>query len=71
MARRPLGTGQLEGALDNYPGAVIFASHDRFLLDRVATKIAELKDGKLELYLGGWSRYREVQAEREEALSVA
>ena len=62
---------ELEGALDNYPGAVIFASHDRFLLDRVATKVAELKDGKLELYLGGWSRYREVQAEREEALSVA
>jgi len=62
---------ELEGALDNYPGAVIFASHDRFLLDRVATKVAELKDGKLELYLGGWSRYREVQAEREEALEVA
>jgi ATP-binding cassette, subfamily F, member 3 len=62
---------ELEGALDNYPGAVVFASHDRFLLDRVATKVAELKDGKLELYLGGWSRYREVQAEREEALSVA
>jgi ATP-binding cassette, subfamily F, member 3 len=62
---------ELEGALDNYPGAVVFASHDRFLLDRVATKVAELKDGKLEIYLGGWSRYREVQAEREEALSVA
>jgi ATPase subunit of ABC transporter with duplicated ATPase domains len=46
---------------------VIFASHDRFLLDRVATKIFELKDGGTELYLGGWSRYREVQAEREEA----
>jgi ATP-binding cassette subfamily F protein 3 len=62
---------ELEGALDNYPGAVIFASHDRFLLDRVATKVAELKDGKLEVYLGGWSRYREVQAEREEAVSAA
>jgi len=63
---------ELESGLDNYPGAVIFASHDRFLLDRVATKVAELKDGKLELYYGGWSRYREVQAEREEAaLSVA
>ena len=56
---------ELEAALDNYPGAVIFASHDRFLLDRVATKIAEIKDGKMELYLGGWSRYREVMAERE------
>jgi ATP-binding cassette subfamily F protein 3 len=64
---------ELESALDNYPGAVIFASHDRFLLDRVATKVAEMKDGNLELYLGGWSRYREVQEEREEdaAYSIA
>ncbi|MGE3913120.1 MAG: ATP-binding cassette domain-containing protein, partial [Chloroflexota bacterium] len=62
---------ELESALDNYAGAVIFASHDRFLLDRVATKVAELKDGKLELYLGGWSRYREVMAEREEEGAAA
>jgi ATP-binding cassette subfamily F protein 3 len=62
---------ELESALDNFPGAVIFASHDRFLLDRVATKVAELKDGKLELYLGGWSRYREVMAAREEEGAAA
>ena len=62
---------ELEGALDNYPGAVIFASHDRFLLDRVATKIFELREGETELYLGGWSRYREVLAEREEELEAA
>ncbi len=62
---------ELESALDNYPGAVIFSSHDRFLLDRVATTVAEVKDGKIDLYLGGWSRFREVQAEREEAEAVA
>ncbi|MCC7372727.1 MAG: ABC-F family ATP-binding cassette domain-containing protein [Chloroflexi bacterium] len=62
---------ELESALDNYPGAVIFASHDRFLLDRVATKVAVLKDGKLEVFLGGWSRYREVMAEREEEGAAA
>jgi len=61
---------ELESALDNYPGAVIFASHDRFLLDRVATKIVELKPGEMELFLGGWSRYREVLADREEELSA-
>ena len=38
---------ELEKALNDYAGAVIFSSHDRFLLDRVATKVAELKDGKL------------------------
>jgi ABC-type multidrug transport system ATPase subunit len=39
---------ELESALDNYPGAVIFSSHDRFLLDRVATTVAEVKDGQVE-----------------------
>jgi ATP-binding cassette subfamily F protein 3 len=62
---------ELEAGLDNYPGAVIFASHDRFLLDRVATKVAELRDGRLEVHLGGWTRFREVQAEREEAGAAA
>jgi ATP-binding cassette, subfamily F, member 3 len=62
---------ELEAGLDNYPGAVILASHDRFLLDRVATKVAELRDGHLEVHLGGWTRFREVQAEREEAGAAA
>jgi ATP-binding cassette subfamily F protein 3 len=62
---------ELEAALDQYAGAVIFASHDRFLLDRVATKVAELRDGRLALHLGGWTRFREVQAEREEAEAAA
>ena len=62
---------ELEAGLDNYPGAVIFASHDRFLLDRVATKVAELRDGELVVHLGGWSRFREVQAEREAAEAAA
>src|SRR3984893_7248521 len=34
---------ELEKALNDYAGAVIFSSHDRFLLDRVATKVAELE----------------------------
>ncbi|MCC6177932.1 MAG: ATP-binding cassette domain-containing protein [Chloroflexi bacterium] len=62
---------ELESALDNYPGAVLFSSHDRFLLDRVATKIVEMKDGSLELFYGGWSRYREIKAQREEDASEA
>jgi ATP-binding cassette subfamily F protein 3 len=49
----------IEKALNEYPGALIFSSHDRFLLDRVATKVAELRDGRLTLYHGGWTAYRE------------
>ena len=44
-------------------GAVIFSSHDRFLLDRVATKVAELEAGKLKIYHGGWTAYREAKGE--------
>ena len=54
---------ELEKALNDYAGAVIFSSHDRFLLDRVATKVAELEDGKLRIYHGGWTAYREARGE--------
>jgi ATP-binding cassette, subfamily F, member 3 len=54
---------ELEKALNDYAGAVIFSSHDRFLLDRVATKVAELEDGKLHIYHGGWTAYREARGE--------
>src|SRR5262245_8577872 len=52
---------ELEKALNEYGGAVIFSSHDRFLLDRVATKVAELSDGQLTIYHGGWTAYREAR----------
>jgi len=60
---------ELEKALNDYAGAVIFSSHDRFLLDRVATKVAELQDGKLRMYLGGWTAYREAKGELPLALA--
>jgi ATP-binding cassette subfamily F protein 3 len=60
---------ELEKALNDYAGAVIFSSHDRFLLDRVATKVAELEDGKLHIYEGGWTAYREAKGELPMALA--
>ena len=60
---------ELEKALNDYAGAVIFSSHDRFLLDRVATKVAELDEGKLRLYHGGWTAYREAKGELPLALA--
>ena len=56
---------ELEKALNDYAGAVIFSSHDRFLLDRVATKVAELdaSSGRLKLYHGGWTAYREARGD--------
>ncbi|HMA36252.1 MAG TPA: ABC-F family ATP-binding cassette domain-containing protein [Chloroflexia bacterium] len=47
----------LEQALEDYTGAVIVISHDRYFLDHVVDRIWELKDGRLREYLGGWSAY--------------
>ncbi|MBI2865330.1 MAG: ABC-F family ATP-binding cassette domain-containing protein [Chloroflexi bacterium] len=48
----------LEEALSSFDGTVLLASHDRRFVDRVATKVLEVEDGKLTLYLGNYSYYR-------------
>ncbi|MCF7956617.1 MAG: ABC-F family ATP-binding cassette domain-containing protein [Phycisphaerae bacterium] len=47
----------LEGFLKNYDGAVIAISHDRYLLDSVTDKIAEVEDGKVTVWKGNYSEY--------------
>jgi ATP-binding cassette subfamily F protein 3 len=47
----------LEQALEDFPGTVIVVSHDRYLLDRVADRIFEVRDGELRVYEGGYSFY--------------
>lgn len=54
----------LEDYLDNFAGAVIAVSHDRYFLDRFANKIFALqKGGYLRQYVGGYSDYEAVAAE--------
>ncbi|HEY3081319.1 MAG TPA: ABC-F family ATP-binding cassette domain-containing protein [Chloroflexota bacterium] len=52
----------LESALRAYPGTAIIASHDRYLLDRVTTRILEVGDRKVASFLGNYTRYRERKA---------
>lgn len=47
----------LEDYLRRYAGAVIVVSHDRYFLDRVATKVWEVEGGEIELYRGSYSDY--------------
>lgn len=47
----------LEQAIRRYPGTVIFAAHDRFLIDRLANKVVEIKDGGARLHLGNWTDF--------------
>ncbi|MGZ9235998.1 MAG: ATP-binding cassette domain-containing protein, partial [Anaerolineales bacterium] len=41
------GKAYLEKLINDYPGAVVIISHDRYILDAVATHIAEIEDGKI------------------------
>lgn len=47
----------LETYLQNYSGAVLIVSHDRYFLNRVVTKVVELESGRLTTYLGNYSDY--------------
>lgn len=49
---------------DEYPGALLFITHDRYLLDRVATRTWEIDEGKLYAYDGGYEDYLEAKSER-------
>lgn len=47
----------LETYLLNYKGAVIIVSHDRYFLDRIATKIIEIDNGNVSSFNGNYSDY--------------
>jgi len=58
----------LEEALSNFPGTLIFVSHDRYFIDQVAEKVWEMKNGSFRVIEGGWTGYQLVlEAERQTA----
>jgi ATP-binding cassette subfamily F protein uup len=54
----------LEARLASLPGALLVVTHDRYFLDRVATRIFEIDRGSLHGYEGDYTRFLERQAER-------
>ena len=56
----------LEGYLKNYAGAVLIVSHDRYFLDRIVGKVAELDQTKLTVWNGNYSAYAEKKAKARE-----
>ncbi len=54
----------LEGRLAAWPGALIVVTHDRYFLDRVATRILEVDRGKVYGYDGDYEEFLFQQAER-------
>jgi ATP-binding cassette, subfamily F, member 3 len=60
----------LENALIGYPGTILFVSHDRYFINRIATKVLELsKNGSTE-YLGDYNYYVEKLQEQEELAAL-
>ena len=64
----------LEKLINSYEGCVVIISHDRYLLDEVASHIAEMENGRLTLYPGNYSAYaneRELRRLRQQQLYAA
>ena len=61
----------LEKFLQSYHGGVLIISHDRFFLDRVATRILELDGGQVTSYEGNYTYYMRVKNDRRAALQSA
>jgi ATP-binding cassette subfamily F protein 3 len=64
----------LEKMINVYAGCVVIISHDRYLLDEVASHIAEMEAGSLSLYHGNYSAYkneRELRRLRQQQLYAA
>lgn len=49
----------LENALIDYPGTLLFVSHDRYFINRIATRVLELSSNHIEEYLGDYDYYTE------------
>lgn len=56
----------LENALIDFDGTLLFVSHDRYFINRVATKVLEISDQGSTLYLGDYDYYLEKKAELDE-----
>jgi len=53
----------LENALIDYPGTILFVSHDRYFINRLATKVYELSNNGITEFLGDYDYYLEKKEE--------
>ena len=51
----------LEAALLEYKGTILFVSHDRYFINKIATSVAELSDGKIDKYVGNYDEFKEAK----------
>ena len=51
----------IEAAVDEYEGTLLFVSHDRYFVDRFATRVWELEDGGIRDYKCSYAKYRSIK----------
>ncbi|WP_407271876.1 ABC-F family ATP-binding cassette domain-containing protein [Radiobacillus sp. PE A8.2] len=56
----------LEAALIDYPGTILFVSHDRYFINKIATEIVEMNSQQSTVYLGDYDYYLEKKQEEYE-----
>jgi len=54
----------LEESLDDFPGSIVFVSHDRAFIDRLATRVIDLRDGRATYLQGNYTETADERTER-------
>lgn len=49
----------LESALENYEGTLVFVSHDRYFINKIANKVLDIEENNFNIYLGNFDYYLE------------
>lgn len=56
----------LEAALSDFPGTIIFVSHDRYFINKIADQVAEMQRDGITMYLGDYDYYLDKKEEEAE-----
>ena len=54
----------LEESLDDFPGSIVFVSHDRAFIDRLATRVIDLREGRALLLPGNYTETADARTDR-------
>ena len=54
----------LEESLEDFPGSIVFVSHDRAFIDRLATRVIDLREGRAVFLAGNYTETADARAER-------
>ena len=51
----------LEDALKEFPGTVLFVSHDRFFINKIATRVLNIEENKIKSYFGNYDNFEKIK----------